>query len=397
VKPRAEGFAFHVLCNDPTTRARRSVLRTPHGDVDLPTFMPVGTQGSVKALSMDEVARTGAKIVLGNTYHLWLRPGEDVVARHGGLHGFTKWPHAMLTDSGGFQAFSLNTKEKLVAPSEDGFRFKSHLDGAEKFLSPEIAVEVQGKIGADIQMQLDVCPPGDSPRDVVEAAVKQTTRWAKRALAAHGALAARAARPQKQALFGIVQGACFADLRKAHAAELGAMPFDGLALGGFSVGEPKEKMFATIEEVAHTLDAERPRYLMGVGTPEDLIACVGFGVDMFDCVLPTRNARNGQALTRNGKVIIKNSKHARDDSPLDPECACACCGAGHSRAYLRHLYLAGEILVLRLLSLHNLHFLGELMAGARAAIEAGNYAAWSSAALSRMRGGESDTVGAAAV
>lgn len=387
MRPRAEGFAFHVLCTD--GKARRSVLRTPHGDVDLPTFMPVGTQGSVKALSMDEVASTGAKIVLGNTYHLWLRPGEDAVARHGGLHGFTKWPHAMLTDSGGFQAFSLNTREKLVAPSEDGFRFKSHLDGAEKFLSPEIAVEVQGKIGADIQMQLDVCPPGDSPREIVEAAVKQTTRWAKRALAAP--------RPPKQALFGIVQGACFADLRKAHAAELGAMPFDGLALGGFSVGEPKEKMFATIEEVANTLDAERPRYLMGVGTPEDLLACVGFGVDMFDCVLPTRNARNGQALTRNGKVIIKNSKHAKDDSPLDPECACACCARGYSRAYLRHLYLAQEILVLRLLSLHNLHFFGELMAGARAAIEAGNYAGYARAALARMHGGESDTVGTASV
>jgi queuine tRNA-ribosyltransferase len=391
VKPRAEGFAFHVLCNDPTTRARRSVLRTPHGDVDLPTFMPVGTQGSVKGLSMDEVASTGAKIVLGNTYHLWLRPGEDAVARHGGLHGFTKWPHAMLTDSGGFQAFSLgghkDGRDKLVAPSEDGFRFKSHLDGAEKFLSPEIAVEVQSKIGADIQMQLDVCPPGDSPREVVEAAVKQTTRWAKRALASP--------RPAKQALFGIVQGACFTDLRKAHADELGAMPFDGLALGGFSVGEPKEKMFRTIEEVAHTLDAERPRYLMGVGTPEDLLACVGFGVDMFDCVLPTRNARNGQALTRNGKVVIKNSKHAKDDSPIDPACACACCARGYSRAYLRHLYVAGEMLVLRLLTLHNLHFFGELMAGARAAIEAGNYAAFASAALSRMRGGESDSVSTA--
>jgi queuine tRNA-ribosyltransferase len=382
LKGRAEGFAFRVLCKD--GQARRSVLRTPHGDVDLPTFMPVGTQGSVKALSMDEVASTGARVVLGNTYHLWLRPGEDVVAEHGGLHGFTKWPHAMLTDSGGFQAFSLNSREKLVAPSEDGFRFKSHLDGSPRFLSPEIAVAVQAKIGADIQMQLDVCPPGDSPRDVVEAAVKQTTRWARRALAAP--------RPPKQALFGIVQGSCFADLRKSHADELGAMAFDGLALGGFSVGEPKEKMFATIEEVAPTLDAERPRYLMGVGTPEDLLACVGFGVDMFDCVLPTRNARNGQALTKDGKIIIKNSKHARDESPLDPTCACACCAHGYSRAYLRHLYLAGEILVLRLLSLHNLHFYGELMAGARAAIEAGTYAAYASAALARMRGGESGSV-----
>jgi len=381
MKPQAEGFAFRVLCTDGA--ARRSVLRTPHGDVELPTFMPVGTQGSVKALAPDEVASTGARIVLGNTYHLWLRPGEDAVARHGGLHGFTKWPHAMLTDSGGFQAFSLNTREKLVRPGEDGFRFKSHLDGSPRFLSPEIAVEVQSKIGADIQMQLDVCPPGDSPRDVVEAAVKQTTRWAKRAIATP--------RAPRQALFGIVQGACFEDLRSAHAAELAELPFDGLALGGFSVGEPKDKMFSTIEVVAPKLDPERPRYLMGVGTPEDLLACVGFGVDMFDCVLPTRNARNGQALTRDGKIIIKNRKHASDDSPLDPACACACCARGYSRAYLRHLYLAGEILVLRLLSLHNLHFYGELMAGARAAIEAGRYASFARAALERMKR-ESDTV-----
>ncbi len=379
MKPRAEGFAFRVLCTD--GRARRSVLRTPHGDVDLPTFMPVGTQGSVKALSPDEVATTGARIVLGNTYHLWLRPGEDVVASHGGLHGFTKWPHAMLTDSGGYQAFSLN---EMVQPKEDGFTFKSHLDGSSRFLSPEIAVEVQGKIGADIQMQLDICPPGNSTRETVEAAVKQTTRWAKRALAA--------TRPAKQALFGIVQGACFSDLRLAHASELGGLPFDGLALGGFSVGEPKDKMFETLDLVAHTLDPERPRYLMGVGTPEDLIAGVGFGVDMFDCVLPTRNARNGQALTRSGKITIKNSKHTRDQSPIDAECTCECCARGYSRAYLRHLYLAGEILVLRLLSLHNLHFYGELMAAARAAIEAGQYDAFAKAALARMRDGERDSV-----
>ena len=244
MKPPTEGFAFRVLYTDGA--ARRSVLRTPHGDVDLPTFMPVGTQGAVKALGPEEVASTGARVVLGNTYHLWLRPGEDAVARHGGLHGFTKWKHAMLTDSGGFQAFSLGGhregQEKLVRPSEDGFRFKSHLDGSPRFLSPEIAVEVQGKIGADIQMQFDVCPPGESPRDVVEAAVKQTTRWAKRALATP--------RPPRQALFGIVQGACFEDLRVAHAAELGELPVDGLARGGFAGGEAKDKMLASIEAVA---------------------------------------------------------------------------------------------------------------------------------------------------
>jgi len=390
VTPRAEGFAFRVLCTD--GRARRGTLRTPHADVELPTFMPVGTQASVKALSPAEVATTGARIVLGNTYHLWLRPGEDVVAAHGGLRGFSKWPHAMLTDSGGFQAYSLSAgkspqskdqpKGPLVAPAEDGFTFTSHLDGSRRFLSPEIAVEVQGKLGADIQMQLDVCPPGNSPRDVVEAAVKQTTRWAKRALATP--------RPARQALFGIVQGACFPDLRVAHAEELAAMDpgFDGLALGGFSVGESKEKMVDTLAEVAHRLDPERPRYLMGVGTPEDLLVAVGLGVDMFDCVLPTRNARNGQALTRNGKIIIKNAKHARDDSPVDAECRCECCARGYSRAYLRHLYLAGEILVLRLLSLHNLHFYGELMAAARAAIEGQRYAEFARTTLDRMKEGE---------
>jgi queuine tRNA-ribosyltransferase len=348
----------------------------------MPTFMPVGTQGSVKALSADEVARTGARVVLGNTYHLWLRPGDDVVASHGGLHAFSRWPHVMLTDSGGFQAFSLNATKKMVAPSEDGFRFTSHLDGSHRFLSPEIAVEVQGRIGADIQMQLDVCPQGESSREVVEAAVKQTTRWAKRALATP--------RPEAQALFGIVQGACFPDLRRAHADELGAMAFDGLALGGFSVGEPKDAMLATLDDVASTLDAARPRYLMGVGTPEDLITCVGLGIDMFDCVLPTRNARNGQALTRHGKIVIKNSKHARDESPIDPACTCECCARGYSRAYLRHLYLAGEILVLRLLSLHNLHFYGELMAGARAAIEGARFAEFARVALAQYRAKDPD-------
>ncbi len=381
--PRTEGFAFRVLCKD--GHARRSVLTTPHGQVDLPTFMPVGTQGAVKALSAEEVASTGARVMLGNTYHLWQRPGPDAVARHGTLHDFARWPHVMLTDSGGFQAFSLAAgragKGGLVTPAEDGFTFTSHLDGTRLFLSPEVAVEVQSRLGADIQMQLDVCPPGDSSREVVERAVAQTTRWAKRAVAAP--------RRPGQALFGIVQGACFADLRRAHADELAAIdpPFDGLALGGFSVGEPIPAMLEALEQVAPSLDPERPHYLMGVGTPRDLLVAVGCGVDMFDCVLPTRNARNGQALTRFGKVTIKNARYKDDLGPLDPECTCACCAGGYSRAYLRHLYLSGEILVLRLLSLHNLHFYGELMHLAREAIAAGRYAAFRDAALARMAGG----------
>jgi queuine tRNA-ribosyltransferase len=379
MKPTSAGFAFRVLAHD--GHARRSVLTTPHGEIDLPTFMPVGTQGSVKTLTPTEVAATGARIVLGNTYHLWQRPGPEVVASFGGLHGFSRWPHAMLTDSGGFQAFSL---AKLRKTSEDGFVFQSHLDGTKLALSPEDAVRIQAAIGADIQMQLDVCPPGQAPRSEVESAVAMTSRWARRALATE--------RPVQQALFGIVQGGTFSDLRLAHAEELAGLEgprggFDGLALGGFSVGEPIPKMLETLAEVAHRLDPERPRYLMGVGTPEDLLECVERGVDMFDCVLPTRNARNGQALTRFGKVVIKQARYKLDPSPLDPECACPACAGGFARGYLRHLYLAGEILVLRLLTVHNLHFYGELMAGARAAIVEGRYADYKRAALDRMRSG----------
>ena len=383
MKPRATGFAFDVLAQDGNARTGRLV--TPHAIVETPTFMPVGTQGSVKTLTPAEVASTGARIVLGNTYHLWLRPGPEAIRDLGGLRGFTRWPHAMLTDSGGFQAFSLGlakgTKAALVSPSEEGFTFRSHLDGSKHHLSPEEAVRVQALIGADIQMQLDICPPGESPRAVVEAAVAQTTRWAKRALASP--------RPEAQALFGIVQGSCFPDLRRAHAAELGELPFDGLALGGFSVGEPIPRMYETLAEVAHRLDPERPRYLMGVGTPRDLLEAIEHGVDMFDCVLPTRNARNGQALTRFGRVVIKQARFKSDKGPIDPECTCACCrapdgGPGYSRAYLRHLYLAKEILVLRLFSLHNLHFYGELTRGARDAIARGEYAAFKKSWTDRM-------------
>jgi len=384
---RARGFAFRVHATD--GQARTGTLTTTHGDVATPTFMPVGTQGSVKTLSPDEVASTGARIVLGNTYHLWLRPGTDVIRaasgpagpsemETGALHAFTRWPHTMLTDSGGFQAYSLGQgakdKKSLVAPSEEGFTFRSHLDGSKHHLSPEEAVRVQGLIGADIQMQLDICPPGESTRDTVESAVAQTTRWARRALASP--------RPADQALFGIVQGACFVDLRRAHAEELAALGgdetgggFDGLALGGFSVGESIDRMYEALVECAPALDPARPRYLMGVGTPRDLLHAIDCGIDMFDCVLPTRNARNGQALTRTGKVVVKQARYRLDPLPIDPSCSCSTCRGGYSRAYLRHLYLAGEILALRLLSLHNLHLYGELVRGARDAIAQGN-GAW---------------------
>jgi queuine tRNA-ribosyltransferase len=399
--PRTPGFALRIDATD--GHARAGVLVTPHGEVPLPTFMPVGTQGSVKTLTPDEVASTGARVVLGNTYHLWQRPGPEAVAALGGLHGFTRWPHAMLTDSGGFQAFSLGAstsartrgrgssadggaataneaRTSLVRATEDGFTFRSHLDGTKRHLSPEEAVRVQGLLGADIQMQLDVCPPGGSERPALEAAVAQTTRWARRALACP--------RPERQALFGIVQGGTIASLRRAHAEELAALEpgFDGLALGGFSVGEPIPAMYETLAEVAHALDPERPRYLMGVGTPEDLVHAIEQGVDMFDCALPTRNARNGQAFTRNGRIVIKQAAYKEDPRPIDADCACAACRTGYSRAYLRHLYMAGEILVLRLFSLHNLHFYGELVAEARAAVLRGGYAAWKRTWLDRMKG-----------
>jgi queuine tRNA-ribosyltransferase len=380
---RAKSFRFRVAASD--GHARTGVITTSRGEVQTPTFMPVGTQGSVKTLSPDEVAATGAQIVLGNTYHLWLRPGTEVIGAMGGLHGFTRWPHVMLTDSGGFQAYSLGQARPersagggaarnaaLVAPSEEGFTFRSHLDGSKHHLSPEEAVRVQAAIGADIQMQLDVCPPGESPRPVVEAAVAQTTRWARRALAVE--------RPEEQALFGIVQGACFADLRKAHAEELAALDvgggFDGLALGGFSVGEPIPRMYEALAEAGPALDPTRPRYLMGVGTPRDLLEAIDHGIDMFDCVLPTRNARNGQALTRTGKLVVKQARYRLDPRPIDPDCTCPACRGGFSRAYLRHLYMAGEILALRLISTHNLHLYGELTRGARQAIARGEWAAF---------------------
>jgi queuine tRNA-ribosyltransferase len=381
VTPRARGFAFRVEARDGA--ARSAVFTTPHATVETPSFMPVGTQGSVKTLSPAEVASTGARIVLGNTYHLMLRPGADAIARLGGLRTFTRWPHAMLTDSGGFQAYSLSARGgerggsgPLVAAAEEGFRFKSHLDGSMHLLTPESAVQVQALIGADIQMQLDVCPPAESPRAAVEEAVARTTRWAKRALSTE--------RPDDQALFGIVQGACFVDLRLAHAAELSSLPFDGLAMGGFSVGEPPERMHEALVDVAPALDPERPRYLMGVGTPLDLVVAIGAGVDLFDCVLPTRNARNGQALTRHGPLSIKQARYKDDAGPVDPGCACACCSGGYSRAYLRHLYLSGEILCLRLLSLHNLHFYGELCAAARTAIAEGRFRAWAQRTLNGL-------------
>jgi queuine tRNA-ribosyltransferase len=345
-------------------RARAGRLHTPHGVVETPTFMPVGTAGTVKALHPDEVAATGARMLIANTYHLWLRPGPELVAEQGGLHAFMRWPHAIATDSGGFQAFSLAQRVKL---SEEGFAFSSHLDGSRRLLTPEESMRVQGLLGSDIALQLDVCPPAGVDRAALIAAVERTTRWAERCLAA---------RAPDQALFGIIQGGTDVELRLSHAEALGRLPLDGLALGGFSVGEAPEAMYATLERVVPFVDPERARYLMGVGTPADLVRAMGAGVDIFDCVLPTRNARNGQAFVTGGRLTLKNARYRTDPRPLDEACACPVCRQGFSRAYIRHLYVAGEILAHRLLSQHNLHHYASLMASARKAIHEGQFDDW---------------------
>jgi queuine tRNA-ribosyltransferase len=357
-----EGFGFRVLARD--GHARRGVLETPHGSIETPVFMPVGTSAAVKALSPEEVAGTGARMVLANTYHLMLRPGADLIGRAGGLHGFMSWPHGVLTDSGGYQVFSLASRRKI---DDDGVTFQSHIDGSSHRLTPESAMEIQQNLGADIAMALDECPPGDASADLVRQAMDRTTAWARRALAAHG----RAS----QALFGIVQGGTDHGDRRAHAEELSELGFDGMAIGGLSVGEPPEVMWEVVADLSPRLPAGSPRYLMGVGREIDILKAVASGVDMFDCVLPTRNARNGQAFTSAGRLSIKQARFKEDPRPLDPSCDCYACRT-FDRRYLRHLYLQDEILVHRMLTLHNLHHYARLMAGARRAVEEGTFAAY---------------------
>ena len=353
--------------------ARAGRILTSHGEVPTPAFMPVGTQASVKALSSEEVAATGARMQIMNTYHLWLRPGPERVAELGGLHAFARWPHAIATDSGGFQAFSLAERTKMT---EQGFEFSSHLDGKRLKLTPEEAMRIQGLLGSDIAMQLDVCLNGNAGLAELTAAVERTTRWAERCLAALS---------PGQSLFGIIQGGTNVELRLQHAETLAKLPFQGLALGGFSVGEPPASMHAALVQIAHHLDAARPRYLMGVGTPEDLLIAVGAGIDLFDCVMPTSNARNGQAFTWQGKLTIKNARYRDDPLPLEPDCSCSACRGGYSRAYLRHLFVAGEILALRLLSEHNLALYARLLREARTAVLAGNYAEFARERLAVFR------------
>jgi queuine tRNA-ribosyltransferase len=335
--------------------------------------MPVATQAAIKSLSPEEVRSSGARMVIMNTNHLWLRPGPELVADHGNLHGFSRWRHAIATDSGGYQAFSLAERTKL---SEAGFEFASHLDGTRHLLSPEESMRVQGLLGSDIAMPLDVCPSAEAdPKELVEA-VDRTLRWLDRCLDA---------KVDGQALFGIVQGGLDSELRKRHTRSIEKTDVDGIALGGFSVGEPMPEMHRLLGELVPTIDPARPHYLMGVGRPEDLVRAMASGVDMFDCVLPTRNARNGQAFTRFGKLVIKNARFRHDLRPLDESCACPVCRDGYTRAYLRHLFVAGEILALRLLSQHNLHYYQSLVGEARGAVLGGTFEPWETETLSRLK------------
>ena len=337
--------------------ARLGRLHTPHGTFETPMFMPVGTQATVKTMSPEELEEIGSGIILANTYHLYLRPGHEVVREAGGLHRFMNWNRGILTDSGGFQVFSLSPLRKIT---EEGVSFRSHISGEPLFLSPEKSIEVQNALGADIIMAFDECPPYPAEREYVRASLERTTRWAERCLKAHR-------RPQDQALFGIVQGGMYKDLREQSAKQLVAMDFPGYAVGGLSVGEPKELMYEILSHTTPLLPADKPRYLMGVGSPDALIEGVIRGIDMFDCVLPTRIARNGTTMTSQGRLVVRNARYARDFSPLDPECDCYTC-RHYTRAYIRHLIKADEIFGLRLTTYHNLYFLTRLMERIREAI-----------------------------
>ncbi len=355
---------YELLHRDAATGARRGRVHTPHGTIETPVFMPVGTAGSVKSLTPADLVAFDTQIILGNTYHLMLRPGEALVGEMGGLHQFISWDRAMLTDSGGFQVFSLSEKRKIT---EEGARFQSHLDGAYHMLTPERSIEIQETLGADIIMAFDECPPALSDRPYFEASLARTTRWLHRCVTAWS--------KERSSLFGIVQGGLHKDLRQRHVEEICAIDLPGYALGGYSVGEAPEAMHEGVAHAAPLLPENKPRYLMGVGTPLDLVMCVASGVDMFDCVLPTRTARNGLLYTSEGKVVIKNAQYARDRRPLDPACDCYTC-RNFTRAYLRHLFVAKELTALRLNTLHNVHYFLQLMRGARDAIEQDRYAAY---------------------
>ena len=353
-------------------KGRAGKIETSRGTIHTPIFMPVGTLGTVKAMTPEELKDIGAEIILGNTYHLHLRPSDSLIAKLGGLHRFMNWDRPILTDSGGFQVFSL---AKLHKRSEEGVRFQSHLDGSSFWLTPEISIGIQENLGSDIMMVFDECPELPASREKLQESLELTSRWARRC---------KEARKTDQALFGIVQGGGELDLRRQSLEQMTEIGFDGYALGGLSVGESKEEMYYVIDHVAHEMPAATPRYLMGVGEPEDLLAGIEAGIDMFDCVMPTRNARNGNLFTSEGKVTIKQAKYREDERPLDPNCNCNTCQY-YSRAYLRHLYQCNEILAMRLNTLHNLHFYLQLMRDSRDAILAGNFSAFRQTRLQQWR------------
>jgi queuine tRNA-ribosyltransferase len=366
-------MSFEVTATDGTARA--GVLRTAHGDVPTPAFMPVGTKASVKSLHPDEVRDAGAHILLGNTYHLHFRPGEDLVAELGGLHRFMGWDGPILTDSGGFQVFSL--RDTIAAVDDEGVTFRSVYDGSPARFTPELVAGIEAKLGSDIAMCLDVCPPAGVPRAELEEATRRTTVWARRQR--------EAGRAPGQLVFGITQGGADRELRERSIAEITALDFDGYALGGLSVGEPRPQTMDAVEWAAPLLPAERPRYFMGIGDPDGILDVIARGIDMFDCVLPTRMGRTGTALTSHGRLNLRNARFARDERPLDERCGCPACSR-FSRAYIRHLVNQQELLALRLLSLHNLTFLLDLTAAARTAIEDGRLAHFTLEMRQLMRG-----------
>ncbi len=371
-------FAFTVQATD--GRARTGAITMQRGTIRTPAFMPVGTAGTVKAMKVDDVAATGADIILGNTYHLMLRPGAERMARLGGLHNFMRWDKPILTDSGGYQVMSLSELRKIT---EEGVTFASHIDGSRHMLSPERSMEIQRLLGSDIVMAFDECPRADAPREEMARSMQMSMRWAKRSRDGFDAGGEHA---ERAALFGIQQGGLDEALRGESAGLLQDIGFDGYAIGGLAVGEGQEAMFATLDFAPGQLPADAPRYLMGVGKPDDLVGAVERGVDMFDCVLPTRSGRNGQGFTWDGPINLRNARHAEDIGPLDAECTCPTC-AKYSRAYLHHLHKAGEMLGAMLLTEHNLSFYQQLMAAMRSAIAEGRFAGWAAAFRGRYLAG----------
>jgi queuine tRNA-ribosyltransferase len=369
-------FSFELLKECAQTGARLGRLNTPHGTIDTPVFMPVGTQATVKTMTPEELKDLGTEVILSNTYHLYLRPGDELIKRAGGLHRFMNWDRPVLTDSGGYQVFSLGPLRKIT---EEGVTFKSHIDGSTHFISPERAVEIQMNLGSDIAMVFDECPPYPCTYEYAKNSLERTTRWAKRCQQVHNL--------EEQVQFGIVQGGAFEDLRKQSARELVELGFPGYSIGGLSVGEPKPIMYEVLDYTAPCLPKEKPRYLMGVGSPDCLLEGIARGIDMFDCVLPTRIARNGTVMTAGGKIVVRNAKHADDFEPLDPECKCYTC-TNYSKAYIRHLLKANEVLGIRLTTIHNIAFILELMKSARQAIAADIFSSFKKEFFSRYYEGE---------